>query len=271
DKLDSIASRLRHLSESATCLERFDVLPHILMLGPPNAGKSSLMNRLSGTRRAICAAAAGTTRDVLSAPIRLDRGEAILLDSAGVDDCLDEITALAREGALAAAERVDAVCLVFDLTAPFDAGFVERIRRLAVPRTLIAANKCDLVTPKQAAEASKRLEGCGLGPVCVTSALDGAGIDELRRALTEAVARTGGTTLGESVLITERQREAVQGAISAIARASALARSAEQTADCAELVAFELRDALDRLGTVSGDVTTEDLLGQVFASFCIGK
>ena len=172
---------------------------------------------------------------------------------------------------MAAAERVDAVCLVFDLTAPIDAGFVERIRRLAVPRTLVVANKCDLVTPKRAAEASKQLEGCGLGPVCTTSALDGAGIDELRRALTEAVAEQGGTTLGEAVLITERQREAVHGAVSAIARASALARSAERTADCADVLAFELRDALDQLGAVSGDVTTEDLLGQVFANFCIGK
>ncbi|MGB2985991.1 MAG: GTPase, partial [Phycisphaerae bacterium] len=123
DRLDKIAEQLQQLLEGATSAERFDVLPHILLFGAPNAGKSSLMNRLSGTSRAICTAAAGTTRDILSAPIKVGRGEAILLDAAGVDvwDRLpsrseDEIIVEACARTLATAEQVDLVCVVVDLT-----------------------------------------------------------------------------------------------------------------------------------------------------------
>ena len=73
------------------------------------------------------------------------------------------------------------------------------------------------------------------------------------------------------MLISERQVGALQDALTALKRAADLAQSAEQTADCADILAFELRDALDQLGAVSGDVATEDLLSQVFANFCIGK
>ena len=77
-RLGEVSSQLEGLRTSAPSVERFDVLPRILLLGPPNAGKSSLMNRLSGIPRAICEAVAGTTRDILSAPISLGHGEAIL-------------------------------------------------------------------------------------------------------------------------------------------------------------------------------------------------
>jgi tRNA modification GTPase len=271
DRLAAIAERLSRLSSEAKSTERFDQLPRILLLGRPNAGKSSLMNILSGTSRAICAAAAGTTRDILSAPIRLGRGEAILLDAAGVDQSDDEIIAQARMLTLDAAQQVDLVCLVVDLSAAEDDAALELVRTLGLVRVVVAANKCDLLSATEVAHRIRRMEAWNVGPVQRVSARTGAGIDSLRAAWLDALGDDAGTTLGEAMLLSERQRSVIADACEAIQRTMKLSESATETVDYADLAAFELREALDALGSVSGAVTTDDLLARVFANFCIGK
>jgi len=271
DRLVAVADRLNQMSSEAKSTERFDQLPRILLLGRPNAGKSSLMNILSGTSRAICAAAAGTTRDILSVPIRLGRGEAILLDAAGVDQSDDEIIAQARMLTLDTAQQVDLVCLVVDLSASEDDAALELARTLGLVRVVVAANKCDLLSAAEVAHRIQRMEAWKIGPVLSVSARTGAGIDLLRAAWLDALGDDAGTTLGETLLLSERQRSVIADACEAIQRAMKLSESAAETVDCADLAAFELREALDALGSVSGAVTTDDLLGRVFANFCIGK
>jgi len=267
-RLDAIAEDLRRLATDAMLSERLDALPRILLFGAPNAGKSSLMNRLSGTERSICAAAAGTTRDILAAPMRLRRGEAILLDTAGVDASLDEVIAAARAATLSEAERVDLVCVVADVTRPVE---TEAIRTLDVARTVVAANKVDLLNREAIDQAVDAWRRQGLGPVCPVSAATGEGVEDLRAVLSAAVGEAETTTLSEAVVLTERQAKGVSEANEAIQHAQVLAAQAGETVDCADLLAFELREALEALGAVVGEVTTEDLLGQVFARFCIGK
>ena len=271
DRLGNVVARLSKLRTDAPSTERLDALPRILLLGPPNSGKSTLMNRLSGTSRAICAAAAGTTRDILSAPISLGPGEAILLDAAGVDVSADEIVAAARAMALATAERVDLVCLVVDLTNLDDDEVLGLARSLDIAKVVIAANKGDLVPEQTSIDAVERLNTWRLGPVCLTSALCGTGIDALRRTFADQLAESVTTTMGEVVFLSERQRAALADAAGALERAVKLSETAAETIDCADLLAFELREALHFLGTITGEVTTEDLLTQVFANFCIGK
>lgn len=271
DRLERLREDLGRLVDRATVVERFDVLPHILLFGSPNVGKSSLMNRLSGTDRAICAAAAGTTRDVLSAPMPLRRGEVILLDAAGVDRSEDEILAAARAMALSTAERVDLVCVVVDLSRPGDEHVFERVRLLDVGAVVVAANKSDLVSGEHTQTRLRQLCARKIGPVRPVSALTGEGIEELRDALAGALGSAATTTLGESLLISERQRGAIREAHDSLERAAGLSETARETIDCADVLAFELREALDALGTVTGEVATEDLLTRVFAKFCIGK
>ncbi len=298
-RLTAVDASLRRMLAESQSIEQFDVLPRILLLGPPNAGKSTLMNRLCGTSRAICAAVAGTTRDVLSAPIRVGRGEAILLDAGGVDQSREAILALARDRTLAAAERVDLVCVVLDvaaiarmtvnrpspegsLTAPSrgtdgeDAGrgvdeFLALIRSIELPRSVVAANKCDLLPAQEAQRLTKWLESLRLGPLRLVSALNGTGIDDLRSALAGELGEAATTTLGEAMLLSERQRRAITEGAEALERAAELNKLATETIDRADVLAFELREALEALGAVTGAVTTEDLLARVFANFCIGK
>jgi len=279
-RLGVVDAGLKSLLVSAASIERLDALPRILLFGRPNAGKSSLMNRLSGTARSICAAVAGTTRDLLSAPIRVGRGEAILLDSAGVDESDDAILSQARELVLSAADRVDLVCVVIDVTNPEDERVHDLVRSLKLERAVVAVNKSDLVGLPEAVggidetaarELRDRLTSWGLGPVCSVSAATGAGVEALRDQLAAMLGTLSGTTSGESVWLTERQRVAIAEAAGSIARAIDLSRAVSETIDCADLLAFELREALETLGSVTGEVTTDELLDQVFARFCIGK
>ena len=272
ERLAAINNRLSPLVKGAASTERLDVLPRILLLGPPNAGKSSLMNRLSRTRRAICAATSGTTRDLLSAPIDLPHGEAILLDAAGIDDapCNDDLAERAQQMTLAESARVDLICLVVDL----DTRDVDWIRpaldRIDTP-TIVAANKSDLPPSDQLDDIVDRIGSLNVGSVCSVSARDGDGIDALRFTMADTLGTTEATTMGESVILSERQRQAITEARDAIHQATELSLSAHETIDCADVLAFELRGALHALGTVLGDVTGEDLLTRIFSEFCIGK
>ncbi len=145
------------------------------------------------------------------------------------------------------------------------------MRSLEPSSVVIAANKSDLVESSKIRQRTEQLRGFGMEPVIPISALSGEGIDRLRSVLEDRLGGCTSTSLGQAVLVSERQRAAMDEASAALDRGMDLCRSARETIDCAEVLAFEIRYALDALGTVTGAVTTEDLLGQVFAKFCIGK
>lgn len=270
-RVDAIRAAIDTLAAAAPTVEQLGQLPHILLMGPPNAGKSTLMNELSGIDRAICSAVSGTTRDVLSAPMQLGRGEAILLDAAGIGQSDDPIIAEGRAKALLAAEQVDLVCLVLDVTTATAATVRELTERVELPATVVAANKSDLIDDARIGAWLRELASVVPGSVVAVSAKTGSGVEELREAMNHALGCRTQTVAGDVALLTERQRDAIVEASEALERASMLAADANETIDCADLLAFELREALDALGLVTGEVTTEDLLAHVFANFCIGK
>lgn len=270
-RLTTIRESLKPMLSPNASTERIDVLPRILMLGPPNAGKSSLMNRLSGTSRSICAAVAGTTRDILSAPILLDPFEAILLDAAGINQSQERIITAGRRNVLAIAEQVDLALIVLDTTQEANDSFWETLEGLHLACRVVAINKIDLLEVDEPTHVPRKIAQMNPKAVCFTSAITGAGLDSLRSALADALGMAMGTVLDESVILNQRQQSAVERAAAALDRGADLARTADATIDCADLLAFELREGLDSLGAVAGAVTTEDLLTQVFANFCIGK
>lgn len=268
-RMEKLRVRLDDWLKQSVATDQLGKLPRILLLGAPNVGKSSLLNRMSGIDRAICAAVAGTTRDILSAPIRLDRGEAILLDTAGIEESQDEIRRLASGKAVEAADAVDLVCVVADITRLGADRSLEPYGSLDRERVIVALNKCDLVSSSDMEVALVQLQaiwGCQIIPI---SAAMGTGIDSLRSSFAQNLGMT--SVFQNATWVTDHQRAGLIAAREALIRGTAHCHNATATIDAADVLAFELREALDRLAEVTGAVTTDELLHHVFANFCIGK
>jgi len=214
----------------------------IVVAGPPNAGKSSLINALAGRDVAIVAPTPGTTRDPVEARIVLGSLPVTLIDTAGLRDSAEPIEAEGVRRARARAASADLVLAVTDASCPV------AFPLDATAPVLAIANKTDLAAPP-----------AGLLPV---SALTGAGLPELRARLAE-IAGGIAATAGPPPLTRARHRAALRDAEAALAAAAA--------APAPELRAEELRAALAALGRITGSVGVEDILATIFSSFCIGK
>ncbi|MCP5368826.1 MAG: tRNA uridine-5-carboxymethylaminomethyl(34) synthesis GTPase MnmE [Hyphomicrobiales bacterium] len=225
------------------------------ILGPPNAGKSSLLNRLARRDAAIVSERAGTTRDVIEVHLDLGGYPVVAVDTAGLREAADEIE---REGvtrARAQAAGADLRLVVLDgadLPA-LDPAALDLVDGTA----LVLVNKADLLTDPATVPASVAGR-----PVFAVSARTGAGLDGLLAALEGEVRdRFGGA--GDAVLTRARHREALEGAVDHLDRAAA--------GTAPELLAEDLRLAARALGRITGRVDVEDLLDVIFRDFCIGK
>ena len=232
----------------------------VVIAGRPNAGKSSLLNRLAGYDAAIVTAIPGTTRDVLRERIQIDGMPLHVLDTAGLREAEDLIEEEGIRRAQAEMQRADRVLFVIDTVAdPAATAFEEERRRLPdIPVTLVF-NKCDLAAGVPLADT---LAG---PPRVALSALTGAGLEALRAHLKACM---GYHTLGAGTVSARRRH------LDALARARAHVEAASRELlerRAGELVAQELREAQRSLDEITGEFTSEDLLGRIFASFCIGK
>jgi tRNA modification GTPase len=222
----------------------------VAIVGPPNVGKSSLLNRLARREAAIVSGEAGTTRDVLE--VRLDLGgvPVTLADTAGLREAAN---AVEREGVRRALARAEAADLRIVVAAMTGSGEVEGGFDLARPGDLRVLNKADL--------SALAVDGA-----IAVSAASGAGLDALEEALGREVRQR--FEAGEAPVITRaRHREGIEAALAALERARTGLRVGRET----ELVAEDLRMAMRALGRITGRVDVEDLLDVVFRDFCIGK
>lgn len=231
----------------------------LVIAGPPNAGKSSLLNALSGTEAAIVTEIPGTTRDLLRQEIQIDGMPLHIIDTAGLRPSDDPVE---REGIRRARDQIeqaDRILWVFDGIAEpehssFDAGSLPG----QVPVTFVR-NKIDLTkTPPGRRETHAGVE-------IALSARTGAGLSTLRQHLKGIVGFHGA---GEGQFMARRRHlDALQRTCDHLeSAAQILAQSA-----AGELVAEDLRLAHQALGEITGDFSSDDLLGEIFASFCIGK
>ncbi len=268
DRVGTVDASLAGLEAEGPAFESSTHVPRIVLAGRPNAGKSSLLNALAGRARAVVSPAVGTTRDALSAPVDLPRGRVDVVDVAGLEDPVDPAVTAGRrdppdlrgadavdrdvgETARRAIESADHVVLVRDVTDARPPVVLSR------GPDLVVWTKVDLRAAPPSGHADVPAVAVSVtadvGLVPLRSALDGVAFGRP----TAAAAGTARLTLNR------RHRRSLSAA------RSALARTAGQTD--AELVAADLRDALDALGAVTGSVTPDDVLGRVFSTFCIGK
>ncbi|MGH8149061.1 MAG: tRNA uridine-5-carboxymethylaminomethyl(34) synthesis GTPase MnmE [Steroidobacteraceae bacterium] len=233
----------------------------VVIAGRPNAGKSSLLNRLAGYEAAIVTPVPGTTRDILRERIHIDGMPLHVLDTAGLRRPGDEVEEEGIRRAQAEMARADRVLFVVDAVAdPAADTYRDESERLPqhVSVTLVF-NKCDLAVGIPVADT---LAG---PPRIMLSALTGKGIDTLRAHLKSCM---GYHTL-EAGTVSARARH-LEALALARRYTDAAARELEERR-AGELVAQELRDAQAALGEITGEVTSEDLLGRIFGSFCVGK
>ena len=230
----------------------------VVILGPPNAGKSSLLNLLAGTDRAIVDAAPGTTRDTVEEDLLIGGILAHVVDTAGIRDAADAVEAEGVRRALAAAAGADLLLVVTE-----DANAERDLARLRpyLPegrRRIIVRNKIDLC-----GRVAGRSSAAGEVTIAL-SAKTGAGADLL---LAELHAETGGGAGEDAILARDRHITALERASEAVTRALTALRGGGG----AELIAEELRVAQQELGRLTGEFGADDLLGEIFARFCIGK
>jgi tRNA modification GTPase len=222
---------------------------HVAILGAPNVGKSSLLNRLAGRDAAIVSDISGTTRDVVE--VRLDLGgvPVILADTAGLRETEDPVEREGISRARARAAAADIAIWVNDLTQQDPADWPDGLQST---RRLVVGNKSD---------AGAALTSCDLA----VSAITGDGIDGLETWLTEAAMDLAGAAGTASLVGRYRQAEAVADAH------ACLGRALDDGSGEAALVSEELRLALRALGRLVGRVDVEDVLDVIFRDFCIGK
>jgi tRNA modification GTPase len=235
----------------------------LAIVGRPNAGKSSLFNRLLDRDRAIVTPLAGTTRDPISESMSLDGIPVELIDTAGLRDAPTgpegeaEAQGIARSRNLMA--DADVVLLVLDATTyavgtPLRQDDAATLVSLQGRHTLVALNKSDLAPTS----------GGPLDSAVRTSALTGEGIAELKQAIHQRVAGPA----GESALVTNvRQHNALNGALASLSAAHQAAKQALPH----EMLLLDLHGALDALDSLTGATSTEDILTLIFSTFCIGK
>jgi len=229
------------------------------IVGRPNVGKSSLLNRLLRTDRAIVTPVPGTTRDTLEEVMNLRGVPFLLIDTAGMAQSKDLVEALGMERSRRAVEQADLVLFVVDASEPLTPAD-EEIQNLAQSKVrLTAANKCDL--PLRA-ELDRLPQ-----PLVITSALTGEGLDELEDKLVELA--LGGSVLSSDapLVANVRHKEALERAGKHLLGAQESLRSGMPD----DLVAIDLTAALNALGEITGETVTEDLLETIFSRFCIGK
>ncbi|MCM2337702.1 MAG: tRNA uridine-5-carboxymethylaminomethyl(34) synthesis GTPase MnmE [Lysobacter sp.] len=256
-QLATLAGDLDALLQAAERGRRLRDGLHAVIVGPPNAGKSSLLNALAGSERAIVTDIAGTTRDLLHEVVRVDGVELGLVDTAGLRDGGDAIEQEGMRRARGELARADLAIVVVDArdAAAGEAAVAGALE--GVPQVLWVHNKADLL-PAPLPDAT--------GDAVWVSARSGAGLPQLHARLRELALGTPG--IGAEGTFTARARhvDALQRAKGELA--DARAHLAHEALD---LAAEALRLAHDQLGEITGRVHADDLLGHIFSSFCIGK
>ncbi|MBT4356444.1 MAG: tRNA uridine-5-carboxymethylaminomethyl(34) synthesis GTPase MnmE [Proteobacteria bacterium] len=227
----------------------------IAIAGPPNAGKSSLLNAFAGSEKAIVSPQAGTTRDLIEAHIDLGGIPVHMIDTAGLRASDDDIEV---EGVRRARETIDAadlVLCVLDDSDPASSRFELRSETGRTLKQITVFNKSDL-SGRPMGDTSD-----GINAAVAVSAKNGSGIKQLTEAVRMALGFQGDDE--DLILARRRHLNVLEKALELMDRASVL--------DEPELVAEELRLAHRLLGEITGAFSTEDLLGEIFSSFCIGK
>lgn len=266
DSLQRLTADLRKLANTFSRGRLIRDGLRVALVGRPNVGKSSLFNMLVGHGRAIVTEIPGTTRDTITESINLDGVPLVLTDTAGLRVASDHIEAFGVDRTKREAADSDLLIVVVDGSQSIEEEDRKVIAEIADRRHIIALNKSDLPT-FSSARANEQLSThlSDQNPVAVSAKTE-AGLASLRAAILEPF--TNGRASSEGLLITNaRHHDLLVRALGAIAESEDLVKKRASE----ELILVGLHNTLGYLGQITGETTSDEILGQIFATFCIGK
>lgn len=257
-KFENIRLSIEALLNSFRSKANLSRIPLAVLYGAPNAGKSSLVNALLGEDRLLVSSIPGTTRDFVEVRLFLDGGEIRLVDTAGIAErATDELDALSMKKSKEILEEADLKILVVDGSTAIAGNASDG----AIKPDFVVYSKSDLQHSGQTKEQAKRVEGS----LCISSK-SGEGLAELKRTMNAALFKA--TEKEEDLWITsEREKACLEDAIAGIDRALDLL----ERNPAVELLAFEMQLVRRALQSITGEISSEDVLQSIFAGFCIGK
>lgn len=234
-----------------------------VILGKPNAGKSSLLNLLVGEEKAIVTDIAGTTRDVLEEQISLGGISLRMLDTAGIRSTADKVEQIGVERAKEHAKNADLILYVVDASVPLDENDGQIMELLKGRKTILLLNKSDLETVISKEELTARIDA----PVLNISAREETGLAELE-ALIKEMFFQGEISFNDEVYITNmRQKRALEEALESLK----LVENSIAMGMPEDFFSIDLMNAYERLGSIIGEAVGEDLVNEIFSKFCTGK
>ena len=264
NEIESLAKRTLEVANQGVILNEG---AKIVLAGSPNAGKSSLLNALAGSDKAIVTNIPGTTRDVLTASIEIEGVPVVITDTAGIRDTpSDEIEAIGIKKAIEELKKANLVLFMIDGSS-FDEDTLETFNRVKdfesdTNRIMVVVSKSDKGLCSEVANLLKEAPFRDLKQITTSTKTDN-GLDNLRKELSDAL----GIMPIEGVFIARRRHvDELKVAYDYITRAIDIIQMGDLV-----LCAQEIREAQDHLGTITGAVTSDDILGKIFSTFCIGK
>ena len=263
EKMASVGEELRRLLDTFDDGRVMTEGVRTVILGKPNAGKSTLMNVLAGEEKAIVTDIAGTTRDTLEETIRLRGITLRVVDTAGIRDTEDVVEKIGVSRAMEAAKNADLIIYVVDGSTELDENDRNIIRLIQGRKAVVLLNKSDL-DMKVGQEELERLTGRRVLPV---SAREETGIELLEQEI-QTMFFQGGLHFNDQVYITNARHKA---ALEDGARSIAMVRRSIADGMPEDFYSIDLMDAYQKLGTIVGEAVGEDLVNEIFSKFCMGK
>ena len=263
EKMASVEEELRRLLDTFDDGRVMMEGVRTVILGKPNAGKSTLMNVLAGEEKAIVTDIAGTTRDTLEETIRLRGITLRVVDTAGIRDTEDVVEKIGVSRAMEAAKNADLIIYVVDGSTELDENDRNIIRLIQGRKAVVLLNKSDL-DMKVGQEELERLTGRRVLPV---SAREETGIELLEQEI-QTMFFQGGLHFNDQVYITNARHKA---ALEDGARSIAMVRRSIADGMPEDFYSIDLMDAYQKLGTIVGEAVGEDLVNEIFSKFCMGK
>lgn len=264
DMLDSVRKKLERLERSFDNGKVIKEGIKTAIIGKPNAGKSSLLNAILKEDRAIVTEYEGTTRDTIEEFVNINGIPLKLIDTAGIRETKDEVEKIGIAKSRETANAADLIIAIFDASKEIDEEDLEVIDFIKNKKAIIILNKMDLKAKiDENNENLKKLSG----NIIKMSALKNIGIDKLYEKITEMFNLNEINLDNENVITNVRQKNLITKAIENVKKAK---ETIEQKMPI-DIVAIFIKDILEDLGKITGEVVTEDIIEEIFANFCLGK